>query len=117
MSLKASTLTGAGFTAGSVNPQDGSTPYTKTVGGITVTATLFTEGNSTAGYSGIITVNATGDTTGADFTSVNALLVTLGLYPAGNAIFYGPTLPPSAITDGGTGSAGSGAPTVWSRSF
>jgi hypothetical protein len=79
MSIKASTLTGAGFSAGSVNASDGSTAYTKAVGGLSVTATLSTQGSSAAGYSGQLVVNINGDVSGTDVASFNSLLVTLGL--------------------------------------
>ncbi len=79
MAIKASQLTGNGFTAGSQSAQDGTTNYTRTIGGMVVVVNLTQEGNATVGFGGTIVVNQNGDVSASDINTLSALLVTLGL--------------------------------------
>lgn len=97
--IAATTLTGAGFSAGSVQP-DGSTIYTKAVGGMAVNVYLFTENEpsgQTSTKAGWLQVLIQGDTSAADAASVAALLATIGIaafktWPNTNVQLFGANL-------------------------
>jgi hypothetical protein len=100
-------VTNNGFTAGTAGQgYSGGTNYTKTVGGMTVQVTLYTEpepalggvapSNSTT-YSGVVYVLINGDTSASDASSVAALLRAIGItnfatWPNSNVMFRGTNL-------------------------
>lgn len=103
--IAAATLTGAGFSAGAVQ-QDGSTIYTKAVGGMSVNAFLFTEAEpsgqalpftTATTKAGYVQVLIQGDTSAADAASVASLLAQIGIaafktWPNSNVHLFGTNL-------------------------
>jgi hypothetical protein len=97
-------VTNNSFTQGTVGAGlSGGTNYTKTVGGMTVQVTLFTEpepglsgstpGNATT-YSGVVYVLYSGDVSAADAANVAALLNSIGItnfrtWPNTSVMFHG----------------------------
>lgn len=114
--ISGNTLTGAGFSAGAVQP-DGSTIYTKAVGGMAVNVFLFTEAEpsgqalpygAATTKAGYLQVLIQGDTSQADALSVAQLLATIGIsafktWPNSNVQLFGTNL--------------NGAVVVYSQSF